>query len=270
MRTTRQEHGERGRRRKPTRIMRVVVKGRSIRASLGRFPRRRAVSRARPPISGISVISGDDVRNKILKRAKRQKRSDMKGVDGEDVVTITLYRNGFVVGDGPFRSNQDAASKVFLNALSRGEIPLELESGKHKNKTVQLNDKHAEDYVPPSYVAFGGSGRTLSRGKGTSSGNATARTRLDRDEAKKIETNSDLPVVRVQLQLHNRRRVVVACHDSTTVRELWQHAAAETPDLDGRFDLLRGYPPKPFTDTEMNASIGKAGLAGARVMQRPW
>eukprot|EP00940_MAST-03C_sp_MAST-3C-sp2_P000220 g220.t1 len=178
---------------------------------------------------------------------------------------ITLYRNGFVVDGGPFRPNEGSANKRFLRDLSRGVCPGELEEG-GEPRVVEIKDRHTEDFRKPSYVAFGGDGHTLA-----APSNATALAPgSDKDDddltGKPIQIRDGEPTVRVQIQLHDRRREIVVCHKSTTVRELWRHVVSLTPGI--KFVLLQGYPPKPIDGAKFDVSIGDAGLAGARVMQR--
>lgn len=232
--------------------------------------------------SGLAVIGGggggemsaEERNGKILRRVKRSKTKE-KGSenstasdttnDGEKrpSIIITLYRNGFVVGDGPFRPNGEEKNKRFLNDLAKGECPAELETEDHKHSVVELKDKHDTDYVGPAFVAFEGQGRTMS-----------AETCVERapdmelGEPRKIVADEKKKTVRVQVMLHDRRREVVSCNATTTVKQLWLHVAAITPALGGKFVLLQGYPPKPIGKDAMDSTIGEAGLAGARVMQR--
>ena len=56
--------------------------------------------------------------------------------------TITMYRDGFVVDDGPYRRLDDPANADFLRSLARGQTPAELVSdGEGGNVTVGLIDK---------------------------------------------------------------------------------------------------------------------------------
>lgn len=64
----------------------------------------------------------------------------------EVIRIITLYKNGFTVDDGPLRSNTDPANKEFLQDVSGGHVPRELEreaKGKGELK-VDLVDKRGK------------------------------------------------------------------------------------------------------------------------------
>lgn len=225
--------------------------------------------------SGLAVVGGPSQatnaqlphNQRILRLAKRSKRKESDTESSQLTTVITLYRNGFVVGDGPFRAKDDPANQRFLKELAAGNCPRELETGIHGGAmNVELKDKHTEDFIPPAYTAFGGSGHSLS-----SPTNATASSAPGSSTAlvpKKILLDATAPTARVQLQLHDRRRVVVTCNLSTTVQELMQHAAVETPDLNGRFTLLQGYPPKPISPEAMGQTVEEAKLNGAKLTQR--
>jgi hypothetical protein len=113
-----------------------------------------------------------------------------------------MYRNGFIVDDGPFRDISAPENQAFVKALEAGNVPAgkrsvpmsislfhllpiisfthiiylfsvsEMSQGLSGDIEVSLNDKRAEDYVPPpppSYVAFS-NGTTLGSSSGSSSG----------------------------------------------------------------------------------------------------
>ncbi len=89
---------------------------------------------------------------------------------------ITLYRNGFTVGDGPLRDMQTPDNSDFLASLLRGEVPREL-AHNHSSPMAALNvtlkDKRSEDYTAPpapAYVAFSGPAATLGAVAGSSGG----------------------------------------------------------------------------------------------------
>jgi SEP domain len=54
----------------------------------------------------------------------------------------------------------DPANAAFIGAISRGEVPRELEQPGNPPLNVSLVRSH-EEYQPPKYRAFGGTGRTL-------------------------------------------------------------------------------------------------------------
>ena len=227
---------------------------------------------------GGGEISAEERNGKILRRVKRTKTNERddqgKGASSETTdsiggvkrpsIIITLYKNGFVVGDGPFRSNEEEKNKRFLNDLAKGECPAELETEDHKHGLVQVKDKHDIEYVTPSYVAFEGQGHSLAAG----AAERASDVEFGDGTARKIVLEDEKKTVQIQVMLHDRRREVVTCNLTTTVRELFQHVAALTPSLGSAFSLLQGYPPKPIGKEAMDATVVDAGLGGSRVMQR--
>ena len=59
-----------------------------------------------------------------------------------------MYRDGFVVDNGPYRRLDDPANAGFLRALAIGQTPPELmaEAGPHR-VLFGLIDKRSEEYV---------------------------------------------------------------------------------------------------------------------------
>ena len=77
---------------------------------------------------------------------------------------ITMYRNGFTVDDGPLRDVTSPENAQFLAILEAGRVPPELLTGKPAVDTevrINLSDKRSEDYIPPAYIAYSGTGHSL-------------------------------------------------------------------------------------------------------------
>ena len=228
-----------------------------------------------------STSSYDD----IFKRAKRTKRSDGKE-EGKKrkVAKITLYRNGFVVGeDGMFREKSEPSNRRFLDSLARGEVPRELESTTNERVVVELKDKRLEDYIVPSFVAFGGSGRSLNQSSirnsttriaaTTTATTTTTNTSSSSSSSsslyspKCLEVDESKPTCRVQVQLIDRSRIVVKCNETNSVCSFRNHVAFISK-TGVSFELLHGFPPKPISHEMDKMSIKEAGLSGSRVIQR--
>jgi hypothetical protein len=171
-----------------------------------------------PPGSGAPRPGGAGIFDRIVEQA--QNRSEDSGPpptgSGGLQRVIILYRNGFIVDDGPFRDITSPENQTFIRSLEAGNVPAgkinlhmyaianysitpliqsynciiirsvpisifefssllikssthitflfpEMSQGATGDIEVSLNDKRAEDYVPPpppSYVAFS-SGTTL-------------------------------------------------------------------------------------------------------------
>jgi hypothetical protein len=67
------------------------------------------------------------------------------------------------VDDGPFRALTDPANAAFVDAMNKGMVPAELQSGA-ADVDVSLVNKMTEEYTappPPAYVAYSGEGASL-------------------------------------------------------------------------------------------------------------
>jgi UBX domain-containing protein 1 len=139
--------------------------------------------------------------------------------------TITMYREGFIVDDGPYRRLDDPENASFLRSLAMGRTPAELmedESG--GNVVVGLIDKRQEDYVEP-FRSFSGAGATL--------GNSTTVTGSTVDTASLPEATpleASRPSTSIQVRLPNGKRQVIKINLDVPVLQLAAHVA---PLLEG-------------------------------------
>lgn len=194
--------------------------------------------------------------------------------------TITMYANGFMVDDGPYRRLDDPANADFLTSLARGQTPSELRNDGTGNITVGLIDRRKEDYVE-TFRNFSGEGNTLRstavvEGVPAVDGTvSTATTTTDifdpsllpSPEAS-ITTTSDsdsddtITSIAVRLLDGSRKILKISCHG--TVEQLAALAVqASNTTIDQPFRIISGYPPKPLLDPI--ATIAQAGLKGSQI-----
>lgn len=168
--------------------------------------------------------------------------------------TITMYRDGFVVDDGPYRRLDDPNNADFLRSLAMGRTPKELmEEG--ENVTVGLIDKRTDDYVE-KFSSFSGEGNSL--GTATISEDGL----IDPSSLPSPGTiDESQPTTSIQVRLLNGQRRVIKINTSASVLDLAAHIGGEAS-----FRLVSGFPPKPITD--LGQSIESAGLKGSQVMQK--
>lgn len=170
--------------------------------------------------------------------------------------TITMYRDGFQVDEGPYRRLDDPANAEFLRSLAMGRTPKELlEDG---NVTVGLIDKRKEEFVE-TFSSFSGQGNSLGDSASASPDGVIDPTSLP-DTPPAVDDAQ--PTTSIQVRLINGQRRVVRINTASTVADL----AAHVGGADGPFRLISGFPPKPLTD--LSQSIEAAGLKGAQVMQK--
>eukprot|EP00937_MAST-01D_sp_MAST-1D-sp2_P001413 g1413.t1 len=193
-------------------------------------------------------------------------------------VTITWFKDGFTVNDGPFRRVDDPENQAFLRAVSEGRVPRELipgtgEGGQAGDVDVSMVDRRGEDYTPPpkpAYVAFGGGGVTLGGGGGGGAEAAVGAGVVSREHAAGsghgLEPDSSLPTTTIQLRLACGRRVKAVLNpDVHTVGDVAALAARESHDSKS-FSLLAGFPPRPLADHSQ--TLAAAGLKGAAITQK--
>lgn len=116
--------------------------------------------------SGMAVEHPNDI-DSIIAKARESGRSEgsSSGGPAKTELKITLYSNGFIVDDGPFRPYDSEENKQFMKELNEGYVPKEIQQ-KYVGKgvSVGLEDKRKEAYrppTPPSYVAYSGSGLSM-------------------------------------------------------------------------------------------------------------
>lgn len=181
--------------------------------------------------------------------------------------TITMYRDGFVVDDGPYRRLDDPANAGFLRALAMGQTPPELAHDAGPGGiTVGLIDKRKDEYVE-TFRSFSGAGATLGGGGNAASGSGAAVRGGTVDPAslpEVVPVDAGRPVTSIAVRLPNGGRRVVRVNLDMTVLQLAAHVRAELPGgLAAPFRIVSGFPPKPVED--YTATVEAAGLKGAQV-----
>jgi UBX domain-containing protein 1 len=168
--------------------------------------------------------------------------------------TITMYRDGFVVDDGPYRRLDDSANAEFLRSLAQGRTPQELIGAENGgNVTVGLIDKRQEEYVE-QFQSFSGQGASL--GASTVSGNTVDPADLPEPTV----ADASRPTTSIQVRLPNGQRKVIKINLDSSVLQLAAHLKST---VDAPFRLVAGFPPKPLEDFDV--TVEAAGLKGAQV-----
>ena len=210
--------------------------------------------------SGMAVDGGDDV-NKIVNKA-RENSSTGSGPGSEGIqLKITLYENGFTVDEGELRDYEGEKNKKFIKEMSDGYVPSELqEKYRGKKVDVSLEDKRKEKYrppTPPSYVAYSGAGTSMG---GTESVGLTVNK-----ETGMPEVDESQEVTKLQIRFHNGERQVVPFNLTHTVGDIHTYLMNAAP-VDGSYQLVTGFPPKPLDDP--SKTISEAGLKSAAITQK--
>jgi len=207
----------------------------------------------------------DDVKEDTEKEKEEKRR------------TITMYANGFIVDDGPYRRLDDPANADFLTSLARGQTPSELRTGDGNggNITVGLIDKRKEDYIE-TFRNFSGEGNTLRSSDATAvaADGTTATTTTTTDifdpsslpspEAISTNTSDDSDITSIAVRMLDGSRKIIKISCNGTVEQLAALAVqASNTTIDQPFRIIAGYPPTPLLDPI--ATITQAGLQGSQI-----
>ena len=147
-----------------------------------------------------------------------------------------------------------------MDEVEKGYIPQELVKKGYKNLGIMMDDKKTQNYEPPKidkkFQAFEGSGQMISTQ--TSTG-----LEINRNIEFKVDNNS--PTTKINLRLHNGQNVVQVFNLTHTVHDIRVFVNQIAP-VNGTFDLIEGFPPKPLS--EEKKSIKELKLEGTTISQR--
>lgn len=187
--------------------------------------------------------------------AKIESKEDIK-------VTITFYKNGFVINDKELRQYDDPQNAEFLNDISNGVVPRELEqlSVRGRHLETHLIDKKGEDYTPPKKkITFDGKGHSLGSTSNGSQVIAGENTVFSLDESK--------PIVTVQVRFHDGKKAAGKFNKDHRIRDVCAWIEKQQSLISGsRYELVLGYPPTTLND--LNATVEESGIGGAMIVQK--
>jgi len=230
-----------------------------------------------PDSDGNGSGSNNDIMDKIVRDAMKAANENGNNGGGDndssnsERTTLTLYRNGFVVNDGPLRELTDPANQEFMRILVSGGVPPELASSAdpvNRSLNVNLSDKRGEDFTPPAppaYVAFSGEVHTLG-------GNDNVE--INESSIFNFSTVSDTtptideskPTTTIQVRLNNGKKIRIKLNYTSTIADLLALIKVQQGSSSSNFTLSAGFPPKDIVGT--TSTIEEAGLIGAAVTQK--
>lgn len=203
----------------------------------------------------------------------RQRGSGRETDHNHEVVTLTLWRQGFSINDGELRRYEDPANKEFFESIMRGEIPAELRSKGPTMIHLDLKDNRHEDYVKRSapFRAFGGSGQTLGSPAPNVVESASAAAGNSEENEKKatssLQVDESQPTTNLQIRLADGSRLSARFNQSHTIDNVRQYITNARPQYATQnFALMTTFPPKELADGSQ--SLKDAGLLNAAIMQR--
>lgn len=187
---------------------------------------------------------------------------------GPKAHVVKFYKNNvFTLDDGPARAIDDPANQEFMDAVARGECPPEIDPGPTSEPVTVNLIRVEEDYVPPKYIAFGGSGRTLGGGSGGGSASTSAAAAPAQQPSGEWEgVDESKPTTSLQLRLYDGSRLVARFNNTHTLADVRRFIRASRPDMAAPYTLGTAFPPAPLTDEA--ATLEAAGLLNAVLIQR--
>lgn len=212
--------------------------------------------------SGMNVENPDntpdtgDWVNDIGKKGNNKEEFDKT----ENKIKLTVYKNGFQIDDGLFRDVSIPENKKFMDEVEKGYIPQELVNQGKKELAIALEDKRKEEYKEPipekKFQAFVGGGHSMG-------GSSSEGLEINKDVQFHVDENA--PSTKINIRLHNGETVTQQFNLYHSVGDIFSYVSNVAP-VNGSFQLVEGFPPKPLTD--MEKTIEELRLQGTTLIQR--
>lgn len=210
--------------------------------------------------SGLNVENPEDEQDFIEKMRKENRNNPDEYNKIKNKIKLTVWKNGFQIDDGEFRDLSDPKNKKFMAEVEKNHIPQELVDQGMTDLGVMLEDKKKEEYKEPipekKFEAFAGSGVSL--GGVSSQG-------LDINKDLQFEVDKNKPTANINIRLHNGELISQTFNLDTTIGDIYSFVTMMAP-VDGDFQLIEGFPPKPLAD--LNKTIEQLRLQGSLITQR--
>ncbi|KAM9751802.1 NSFL1 cofactor p47 isoform 2-T2 [Menidia menidia] len=197
------------------------------------------------------------------------------GGSQQDVhVVLKLWKTGFSLDNGELRNYSDPGNANFLEAIRRGEIPLELRQRSRGGQVnLDMEDHRDEDFSKPklAFKAFGGEGQKL----GSATPELTAAPAPSQQDQATNEAQASAsvgldpaqPTTNIQIRLADGGRLVQKFNHTHRVSDLRQFLVAARPSMASReFVLMTTFPNKELTDESQ--TLQEANLLNAVIVLR--
>eukprot|EP01138_Halocafeteria_seosinensis_P004253 gb/GECG01004349.1/.p1 GENE.gb/GECG01004349.1/~~gb/GECG01004349.1/.p1 ORF type:complete len:249 (+),score=55.06 gb/GECG01004349.1/:1-747(+) len=215
--------------------------------------------------SGLAVEPSADENRDARRRMNDILKKESQESTGEtsNSKKITFWKNGFTVDNGPLRTGDTDADKKFMSDIEKGYVPSELrEEAEGGVVEVDVEDKRGEEYVPPAYVAYGGTGQAVGA---SSAAPSSAVVQGGAASSSSATVDDSQPTTKIQYRLTNGKKATATFNLNHTVRDVQAYARTVNPDVTS-FVLTAGFPPKPLDNPDL--TIEEAGLKNAAVTQK--
>nr|XP_020479802.1 NSFL1 cofactor p47 isoform X3 [Monopterus albus] len=188
-------------------------------------------------------------------------------------VVLKLWKTGFSLNNGDLRNYNDPGNANFLEAIRRGEIPLELRQRSRGGQVnLDMEDHRDEDFSKLKLVfkAFEGEGQKL--GSATPELISTPDTSQQDQAANEAQASASVtldpaqPVTNIQIRLADGGRLVQKFNHTHRVSDLRQFVAAGPAMAAREFVLMTTFPNKELSDESQ--TLQQANLLNAVIVQR--
>ncbi|KAL2825941.1 P-loop containing nucleoside triphosphate hydrolase protein [Aspergillus cavernicola] len=224
--------------------------------------------------SGLAVQNPDDLKKKIIEKAKRNqlpagddtdpRQTNFSGsartLGGEDTPsrvinapnapaqsqiprrvrrTLHFWADGFSVDDGDLYRSDDPQNAEILNSIRQGRAPLSIMNAQHGQDVDVEIKQHDEKYVrpKPKYKPFAGQGQRLgSPTPGIRTPTASEPTPAPQSSSEPPKTNVDesQPAVTLQIRLGDGTRLTSRFNTSHTIGDVYEFVTAASPQSQTR------------------------------------
>jgi len=188
--------------------------------------------------------------------------------------TLTFWREGFSIEDGPLMRYDDPANQDILRAIDSGRAPtalMRVQQGQQAD--VHVFKRLEEDYVPPKkkFQPFVGQGNRL--GSPTPEVAAHSPVAVPTPQASQapaapqVEINATQPITTLQIRLGDGTRLVSRFNHTHTVGDIYNFVNASSIASRSRdYVLQTTFPNNELTDHRL--TVKEAGLVNAVVVQK--
>lgn len=172
---------------------------------------------------------------------------------------LKIYKNGFIIDDGPFRPLINADNKKFMDEINKKQIPQELIRKGIKDLDIAIEDNKTVNYNEPipetKFTPFAGRGRSVGR---------VNLVGLHVNKKAITNVNKTMPTCKINIRLFNGEMVNKEFNLNQTLKDL--RAFVEKASGTNRFQLLEGFPPKVLH--ELNKTIEELQLNETTLTQK--
>ncbi|KAF8973462.1 hypothetical protein BGZ46_009836 [Entomortierella lignicola] len=187
--------------------------------------------------------------------------------------TLTFWRNGYSLEDGPLMSYTDPSNREFLDAINRGQAPLKYLNIKPGQPVeMRVVTRREEDYKEPPKAPpkpFEGTGNRLgSVASPTTPGSFPESSSSSAPPPpRSLEIDESQPVTSIQIRLADGSKMVARFNHTHTVNDIRGFINASTAGESSRnYVLQTTFPKKDLVDVQQ--TLKDAGLLNAVVLQR--